>query len=96
MPKLSRGAMIKITWWDIISDAIGEVKDAEPALCVTLGHFYKYKGRGPSRSLIVGLTLFPKEGDEPRGYDVYPVGCIEQIEVLETKAIPYMQHERKE
>jgi hypothetical protein len=86
MPKLKPGDMLKITWWDIVSDAIGDMKDAEPALCVTLGHFWKYKGRGPSRSLVVGLTLFPKEDDsEPRGWDVYPVGCIEKIEVLNVR-----------
>lgn len=96
MPRLKRGDMIKVTWWDIISDAIGDVKDAEPALCVTLGYFEKYKGRGKSRSLVTGLTLFPKEGPEPRGYDVYPVGCIEKIEVLTVREAEYVRPENEE
>ena len=87
LPKLKRGEMLKITWWDIVSDAIGDVKDAKPALCVTLGHFWAYKGRGRSRSLVAGLTLFPLEGEEPRGWDVYPVGCLESLEVLDVREV---------
>lgn len=82
LPKLNKGDPLRITWWDIVSDAIGDMKDAEPALCQTMGFFWKYKGRGPSRSLIVGLTLFPQEEGPPRGWDVYPVGCIEKIELF--------------
>jgi hypothetical protein len=81
-PKLNKGDPLMITWWDIVSDAIGDVKDAEPALCQTMGFFEQYKGRGKSRSLVTALTLFPKETGEVRGWDVYPVGCIERIEIL--------------
>lgn len=86
LPKLNPGDMLRITWWDIVSDAVGDMKDAKPALCQTLGHFWEYRGRGRSRSLVAGLTVFPKEAqEEPRGWDVYPVGCIEMIEVLDPR-----------
>jgi hypothetical protein len=81
-PKLNKGDPLRITWWDIVSDAIGDVKDAEPALCQTMGFFEQYKGRGKSRSLVAALTLFPNEAGEVRGWDVYPVGCIERIEIF--------------
>jgi hypothetical protein len=91
MPKLKPGTRIEITWWDIVSSPIGDVDDAEPALCTTLGYFHCYKGRGIARSLVAGLTLFPKEGGDPRGTDVYPVGCIEKIEILSTEKERYQR-----
>lgn len=82
-PKLKPGDPLRITWWDIVSDAVGDMADAKPALCETLGYFWKYSGRGKSRSLVAGLTIFPKEeNSEPRGWDAYPVGCIEKIEIV--------------
>ena len=96
LPKLKRGDRLLITWWDIVSDAIGDVKDAEPALCITLGFFWEYKGRGRSRSMVTALTLFPRESNEPRGWDVYPVGCLEKIEVLYTDSESKVVYKRPE
>lgn len=75
--------MIAIYWLDIVSDAIGDIAKADTAYCVTLGHFHEWKGRGRNRMLVTGLTIFPQEeGEEPRGWDTYPVGCIDDIKVV--------------
>lgn len=82
-PKLKHGDRVEITWLDIVGDTIGDPNEAEPALCTTLGYFHRWKGRGRNRALVLCLTRFPKEGETCRGYDTYPFGIIEKLEVLE-------------
>lgn len=83
VPEMEHGDAIRVHWLDIMGDVTGRPAEAALAECRTLGHFHEWKGRGKSRALVTCLTQFPKEPGECRGSDIYPIGCIERIEVIQ-------------
>ena len=79
-PQLQRGDVISVSWLDICTDPVGNPDHAVPMRRHTIGIFW---GRQDweGRELLVTTDTLDTDSDQS-GYTVYPVGCIESVQII--------------
>jgi hypothetical protein len=81
--RLSKGAVLRVHWFDIYENPVGDTTKADVVTRTTYGVFWEVK---PSPSVgvdcLVTTTTEDPDGPSEQGFTIYPLSIVLRLEVI--------------